>query len=301
MKHVISCEQYTKEELEGVYELADKIMKDPAKYSKELDGKIIATLFYEPSTRTRLSFESAIQRVGAKLISTENAKEVSSAVKGETLKDTLQIIEGYAYAIVLRHSDNDSSEVAASIAKVPIINAGAGKAEHPTQALLDMYTIKSEKGKIDGLKICISGDLKYGRTTHSLVKLLSLYNNITVYGVSREFFKLPQKYIDYMKERNVKYVPCLEFTDLPKDIDIIYHTRTQLERIEDKNVEIKELIINKEVLDTFSKDTLIMHPLPRVNEICTDVDSDPRILFFKQAHNGIPIRMAVLLQVFNKK
>ena len=258
------------------------------------NGKILATLFYEPSTRTRLSFESAVQRVGGKIISTENAKEVSSAVKGETLKDTIRIIEGYADAIIMRHSDNDSSEVAASISKVPIINAGAGKAEHPTQALLDMYTIRDKKGKIDGLKVAISGDLTYGRTTHSLVKLLSLYDNVTVYGVSREFFKLPQEYIDYMKERDVKYVPCLEFTDLPKDIDIIYHTRTQLERIEDKSIEIKELIINKEILDTFSKDTLIMHPLPRVNEIAEDVDDDPRAVYFEQAHNGVYVRMAVL-------
>ncbi|MCL2341711.1 MAG: aspartate carbamoyltransferase [Firmicutes bacterium] len=297
MKHVISCEQYTREMLDELYELADDIAAKPEKYSKALEGKIISTLFYEPSTRTRLSFETAALRVGAKVISTENAREVSSAVKGETLKDTIRIIEGYADCIVIRHSDNDSSEVAASVSKVPIINAGAGKAEHPTQALLDMYTIKNRKKEIDGLKVAISGDLTYGRTTHSLIKLLSLYNNITIYGVSREFFKLPQEYIDYMWKRNVKYVPCLEFSELPRDVDIIYHTRTQLERIEDKSIEIKELIINKEVLDTFSKDTFIMHPLPRVHEIAEDVDDDPRAIYFEQAHNGVPVRMAVLINV----
>lgn len=294
MKHVISCTQFNRENLEEILDLAKDMKGNPKKYENAIDGKIVATLFYEPSTRTRLSFESAAQRIGGKIISTENAKEVSSAVKGETLTDTIKIIEGYADAIVIRHSDNDSSEVAASISKVPIINAGAGKAEHPTQALLDMYTIRDKKGKVDGLKVAISGDLTYGRTTHSLVKLLSLYNDIIVYGVSSEFFTLPQEYIDYMEKRNVKYIPCSEFSELPKDVDVIYHTRTQLERIEDKSIKIEELIINKKVLDTFSEGTLVMHPLPRVNEIAEDVDDDPRAVYFEQAHNGVFVRMAVL-------
>jgi aspartate carbamoyltransferase catalytic subunit len=294
MKHVISSNQFNKENLEELLNLAKDIQGNPKKYENSINGKIVATLFYEPSTRTRLSFESAVHRVGGKILSTENAKEVSSVVKGENLTDTIKTIEGYADAIVIRHSDNDSSEVAAGVSKVPIINAGAGKAEHPTQALLDMYTIREKFGKFDGLKVAISGDLTYGRTTHSLVKLLSLYNNITVYGVSSKYFKLPQEYIDYMEERNVEYIPCERFAELPCDVNAIYHTRTQLERIEDKTIKVEELIINKEVLDRFSKDTIIMHPLPRVNEISEEVDNDPRAVYFEQAHNGVFVRMAIL-------
>lgn len=299
MKHVISCTQFSKEELEKLLDLAKDMKENPKKYENAIDGKIVATIFYEPSTRTRLSFESAVQKVGGKIISTENAKEASSVAKGESLKDTVRIIEGYADAIVIRHPDNDSSEIAASISKVPIVNAGAGKAEHPTQALLDMYTIRDKKKNIDGLKVAISGDLTYGRTTHSLVKLLSLYKDVTVYGVSSKYFTLPQEYIDYMEERNVKYIPCEEFKELPKDIDIIYHTRTQLERIEDKSIKIEELIIDKKVLDTFSKDTLIMHPLPRVKEISEDIDDDKRAIYFEQAHNGVYVRMAVLTMLLS--
>ena len=158
-------------------------------------------------------------------------------------------------------------------------------------------SIFSIHGKIDGIKVAICGDLAYGRTTHSLVKLLALYDNVTIYGVSSKFFTLPQEYIDYIKERNVKYIPCSEFKDLPQNIDVIYHTRTQLERIEDKSIEIKELIINKKLLNQFSKGTLLLHPLPRVKEIAEDVDNDPRAIYFEQAHNGMYVRMAILVSL----
>ena len=300
MKHVISCEQYTKETLEELYELTDKIVKDPAKYSKALEGKIVSVVFYEPSTRTRLSFESAIHRLGAKYIATENAKADSSASKGETLEDTIRVIQGYSDAIVLRHSDADSSKKAVSVSTVPILNAGAGGGEHPTQGLLDIYTVREYKGKLNGLKVGILGDLLYGRTVHSMLKLISLYENITVYGLSKKAFALPQEYIDLLEKRNVKYIVCESFEDMPKDMDVLYHTRIQAERFEG-DFGKEEFIINKEVLDKFSKDTIVLHPLPRVGEIATDVDDDPRALYFKQAHNGIPIRMALLLQVFNKE
>jgi len=300
MRHIISSEQYTRETLEELFKLTDDIVCNPKKYEKSLEGKIVSILFYEINTRTRLSFESAAQRLGASIISTENAREISSAVEGESLKDTIRIIEGYADAIVLRPIDAKAVELATSVSHVPILNAGGSRSgEHPTQALLDMYTIKEKKGNIDNLKISVSGDLLHGRTIHSLVKLLSLYHNITIYGISREFFKLPQEYIDYLESKNVKYISCSEFEELPKDIDIIYHTRTQLERLAGKS-EVEQYIINKEIMDKFSKETYLMHPLPRVKEISEDVDDDPRSIFFEQAHNGIPVRMALLLQVFDK-
>ena len=299
MRHVISCEQYTKESLEKLYELTDDIVKNPAKYSKSLEGKIISVMFYEPSTRTRMSFESAIHRVGAKYIATENAKSDSSASKGETLEDTIRVIQGYSDAIVIRHSENDSSKRAVAVSTVPIINAGAGGGEHPTQGLLDIYTVREYKGKLDGIKVGILGDLLYGRTVHSMLKLISLYENIEVYGLSKKEFALPKEYIELLEKRNVKYTVCKSFDDMPKDIDMLYHTRIQAERFEG-DFGKEEFIINKEVLGKFSKDTILLHPLPRVIEISTDVDNDPRALFFKQAHNGIPIRMALLLQAFDK-
>ncbi len=299
MKHILSSEQYDKKSLEELFELADKIKNNPKEYSHKLDDKIVAVMFYEPSTRTRLSFETAALKLGAKIITTENAKEFSSAAKGETIQDTVRVIAGYADAMVIRHSSDTSAIEAASVEKIPILNAGAGKGEHPTQALLDLYTIKEKKGTIDGVKVAILGDLLYGRTIHSLIKLLSLYDNVEIYGLSKEAFMLPQEYIDMLKLRGIEYKKCSSFDDLPRDLDIIYHTRIQAERFEG-DFGKEEFIINKEVLDTFSKDTILMHPLPRVIEISTDVDDDPRACYFEQAHNGLYIRMALLLQVLDK-
>ena len=299
MKHVLSSDQYSKESLEELFNLVDKIKKNPKKYSKSLDDKIIAIMFYEPSTRTRLSFETAALKLGAKIITTENAAEFSSSAKGETIEDTVKVIAGYADAMVIRHRSDTSAIQAASVEKIPIINAGAGKGEHPTQALLDLYTIRDKKGKIDGVKVAILGDLLYGRTIHSLIKLLSLYDNIEIYGLSKEAFLLPQEYIDMLKSRGIEYKKCNSFDELPKDLDIIYHTRIQAERFEG-DFGKEEFIIDKKVLDTFSKDTILLHPLPRVIEISTDVDDDPRACYFEQAHNGLYVRMALLLQIFNR-
>ena len=180
MRHILGCEQFLREEIELLFQQTDKIRQNPKDYRDALSGKIVATLFYEPSTRTRLSFESAILRLGGQNISTENAREMSSAMKGESLADTIRVVHGYADCIVMRHFENDSAERAAKVSNVPIINAGAGSGEHPTQALLDVYTIYREKGKIDGISIAILGDLLYGRTIHSLIKLLALFKNITI-------------------------------------------------------------------------------------------------------------------------
>ncbi len=299
MKHVLSSDQYTKESLKEIFDLTDKIKNNPKKYANKLDDKIIAIMFYEPSTRTRLSFETAALKLGAKIITTENAGEFSSAAKGETIQDTVKVIAGYADAMVIRHKSDTSAIEAASVQKIPILNAGAGKGEHPTQALLDLYTIRSKKGRLDNLKVAILGDLLYGRTIHSLIKLLSLYENIEIYGLSKEVFALPQEYIDMLESKGVKYTKCNSFDELPKDLDIIYHTRIQAERFEGDYGK-EEFIINKEVLDTFSKDTILLHPLPRVIEIATDVDDDPRACYFEQAHNGLFVRMALLLQVLDR-
>ncbi len=299
MKHVLSSDQYNKESLEELFDLVDKIKKNPKEYQHKLEDKIIAIMFYEPSTRTRLSFEAAALKLGAKIITTENAGEFSSAAKGETIQDTVKVIAGYADAMVIRHKMDTSAVEAASVNAIPILNAGAGKGEHPTQALLDIYTIREEKRKIEGNKVAILGDLKYGRTIHSLLKLLSLYENIEIYGLSKDAFSLPQEYIDMLKSKGIEYKKCTIFDDLPKDIDIIYHTRIQAERFEG-DFGKEEFIINKEVLNKFSKDTILMHPLPRVIEIATDVDDDPRACYFKQAHNGLFVRMALLLQIFDR-
>lgn len=300
MKHVLSCDQYSREALDKLFKLTDDIKNNPKKYADSLDGKIVSVMFFEPSTRTRMSFESAILRLGGKIVATENAGSNSSATKGETLEDTIKILCGYSDAIVMRHSRDDSAEVAASVSSVPILNAGSGKREHPTQALLDMYTIMEKRGKIDGIKVVILGDLVYGRTIHSLLKLLCLYDNVKVYGLSKKAFALPQKYIDMLKENNVEYTVCESFEDLPKDVDVMYHTRIQSERFEG-DFGKEEYIINKEVLNKFSKNTIVLHPLPRVNEISEDIDDDPRAMYFKQAHNGMFVRMALLVQVLSEK
>lgn len=300
LKHVLSAGQYTRESLEEVFDLASKIKQNPEKYSKAIEGKIVATMFYEPSTRTRLSFETAVLRLGGQVISTENASANSSVKKGETLKDTVRVLQNYADAIVIRHSDVNSAIDAESVASVPILNAGSGKGEHPTQALLDMYTIREKRGKIDGVKVAILGDLVYGRTIHSLIKLLALYNDVEIYGLSKKDFMLPQEYIDFLKEKNINYTICNSFNDIPKDIDVMYHTRIQQERFEG-DFGKEEYIINKEVLSNFSENTIVLHPLPRTGEISEDIDDDPRALYFEQAGNGLYIRMGLLLQALNKE
>ncbi len=300
LRHVLSAGQYTRESLEEVFDLASKIKQNPEKYSKSIEGKIVATMFYEPSTRTRLSFETAVLRLGGQVISTENASSNSSVKKGETLKDTVRVLQNYADAIVIRHSDVNSAIDAASVSKVPILNAGSGKGEHPTQALLDMYTIREKRGKIDGVKVAILGDLVYGRTIHSLIKLLALYNDVEIYGLSKKDFMLPQEYIDFLKEKNINYTICNSFADIPKDVDVMYHTRIQQERFEG-DFGKEEHIINKEVLSDFSENTIVLHPLPRTGEISEDIDDDPRALYFEQAGNGLYVRMGLLLQAFDKE
>ena len=299
IKHVLSAGQYTKDSLEELFNLVDDIKNNTKKYSKVLEGKIVASMFFEPSTRTRLSFETAVLKLGGQVISTENANANSSAKKGETLKDTVKILQNYADAIVIRHSDENSATDAASVAKVPILNAGSGKGEHPTQALLDIYTIRNKRGSLDGVKVAILGDLLYGRTIHSLIKLLSLYDNVEIYGLSKEAFKLPQEYIDFLKEKGIDYKICKSFDEIPKDIDVLYHTRIQQERFEG-DFGKEEFIINKETLSKFSEHTIVLHPLPRTGEIAEEVDDDPRAVYFEQARNGLYVRMGLFVQALSE-
>ena len=300
MKHILSADQYDRESLKEVFDLTNKIKSHPENYSNKLSDKIVAVMFYEPSTRTRLSFETAALKLGAKIITTENAGSSSSASKGETIQDSVRVIAGYADAMVMRHKSETSAIEAASVNKIPILNGGSGKGEHPTQALLDLYTIREKIGRLDNLKVAILGDLANGRTIHSLIKLLSFYDNIEIYGLSKEAFALPQKYVEVLKEKNVEYKICHSFSELPKDLDVMYHTRIQSERFEG-DFGKEEFVVDKNVLNMFSENVILLHPLPRVNEISTDVDDDPRACYFEQAHNGLWVRMALLLQVLNRE
>ncbi|MDD5949415.1 MAG: aspartate carbamoyltransferase [Lachnospiraceae bacterium] len=294
MKHIISCEQFDRDYLEGLFQLADDMMQTPEKYSESLKGKVIATMFFEPSTRTRLSFEAAILRLGAKNISTENAREASSATKGESLEDTIRVLSGYTDGIVMRHFDKDAAIRAAAVSSVPIFNAGSGSGAHPTQALLDMYTIHKCQKPFDHLTVAVVGDLLFGRTVHSLIKLLSVYEHVIIYGLSSPNFALPKEYVDYLHLHKATYIPCTSFEELPGNIDVIYNTRTQLERFTESDLAPREFIVNKKVMSHFSDETILLHPLPRNAEIDTDVDDDPRALYFQQAHNGMWVRMALL-------
>lgn len=297
MRHVISIDDFELHQIETLFQRTDEIRKNPQEFTTALSSKIVATLFYEPSTRTRLSFEAAVLRLGGQIISTENAKELSSAIKGENLQDTIRVVQGYSDAIVLRHFDDHAATVAAEVAKVPIINAGSGSLEHPTQALLDLYTIYNKKGRIDHLTYVVSGDLRYGRTVHSLVKKLAHFEGVTIYGLSQPQFALPEEYVEYMKKYHVSYIPCTNFDELPSSVDVIYHTRTQFERFELSVTEVDEIIIDQNVMNRFGEQTILMHPLPRNREIAAEVDQDPRAVYFQQTENGMYVRMALLFEL----
>lgn len=294
MRHIISSTQFTKEDLTSLFSLTSDIKNDSSRYYDSLRGKVVATLFYEPSTRTRLSFESAIQRLGASLISTENAKEVSSSVKGESLADTIRIVEGYAEAIVIRHHENEAAAEASRVASVPIINAGGGSGEHPTQSLLDCYTIFERLGSLNNLSVAIIGDLRYGRTVHSLVKMLSLFDGLTIYGVSLSGLELSENYIRYIEEYGGRFIACSSLEEVPSNVDVLYQTRTQRERMSAREGEVQEIVIDQAVLDLFEGNTIVLHPLPRNQEIAPEVDQDLRAQYFEQAKNGMWVRMALL-------
>lgn len=301
--HIISSEQYDVKRLTELFTLTDKIKESTEKYQESLKGKIIATLFFEPSTRTRLSFEAAALRLGANLISTENAAANSSGIKGETIEDAIATVQNYADLIIMRHSDDEAAEKAIKIATVPFISAGSGKKEHPTQALLDLFTILDKKRRLNKLKIALVGDLKYGRTIHSLVKLILNFKEITFYAFAACKLTLPKEYIDEIKKRGGQYQEVNSWKELPTDLDIIYQTRVQKERFCGEiftEEEETRCYLNKKVMRGFSEETFILHPLPRNGEINMDLDKDRRAIYFEQAKNGMYLRMALLLQLLGR-
>jgi aspartate carbamoyltransferase catalytic subunit len=294
MKHIIESQQFDQKSLSKLFKLADQLEK---KKDSSMKNKIMASLFYEPSTRTRFSFESAMLRLGGNVITTENAKEFSSAAKGETLEDSIRVINNYADVIVLRHSEEGASKRASLVSDIPVINAGDGPGQHPTQALLDLYTIQRELRKINGITIALVGDLKHGRTVRSLVYLLGKYKNIKIYLVSPEGLKIGNDIKEYLNKHRVDYAETEDLLSIIKIVDVVYQTRIQKERFES----IKEYEkfkgcyqINLEIVNQMKAKSIIMHPLPRVDEILPEVDTSPKAIYFKQAYYGLLIRMALL-------
>ena len=301
LKHIISASQFDEATLQKIFEITNLVKS--GKYDREaLSGKIMATLFYEPSTRTRLSFESAMLRLGGKFISTENAAEFSSAAKGETLEDTIRVVNFYADVIVLRHFKPGASEIAAKFSKVPIINAGDGEGEHPTQALLDLYTIFSKFGN-KNIQVTMIGDLTYGRTVHSLTRLLSLYPQTKLVFCSPRALTIPARIKNHLSSKKVKFEETEDLKDAIRSADVIYQTRIQKERFKSRHDYEKYngmYVLNNKVLKNIGRKAIIMHPLPRVNEIAQEVDIDPKAVYFEQVQNGLYVRMTLLLLLFDK-
>lgn len=304
MKNLNGIEDFTKEEIDELIEVSKDISKNMKKYSKKCEGKILATLFFEPSTRTRLSFESAMCSLGGKVIGFSSAQN-SSTAKGESLADTIQVVSRYCDVIAMRHPNDGAAYVATQNSKVPIINAGDGGHNHPTQTLLDLLTISKEKGRLDNLTIGLCGDLKYGRTVHSLVVAFSRYKNIKFVLISPDELKMPE-YIkkDVMEKNGIEYVETDNLENSLADLDILYMTRIQQERFENKDEfeRLKDVyVLDKSKLKNAKEDMCILHPLPRVNEIAVEVDDDPRARYFDQAENGRFMRMAIIMKLLAEK
>ncbi|PWZ26027.1 Aspartate carbamoyltransferase, chloroplastic [Zea mays] len=299
---VIEAQQFDRDSLNEIFEVAREMeaveRSSHGAPSRVLEGYLMATLFYEPSTRTRLSFEAAMRRLGGEVLTTENAREFSSAAKGETLEDTIRTVEGYSDIIVLRHFEIGAARRAAYTANIPVINAGDGPGQHPTQALLDVYTIKREIGTLDGIKLGLVGDLANGRTVRSLAYLIAKYQNIKIYFVSPDVVKMKDDIKDYLNSQGVEWEECSDLLEVASKCDVIYQTRIQKERFGERIDLYKaargKYIVDKKVLDVLPKHAVIMHPLPRLDEITAEVDSDPRAAYFRQAKNGLYIRMALL-------
>jgi aspartate carbamoyltransferase catalytic subunit len=297
--NVVRAQQFSRELLEDIFARADNIRSTPKNYSTCLNGQVMATLFYEPSTRTRLSFEASMLRLGGSVIGTENAGEFSSSVKGESLEDTIRIVSAYSNVIVLRHKEEGSSEIAASISPVPLINAGDGRGQHPTQSLLDMYTLWREFGKIDGLRIAVVGDLANGRTVRSLAYLCAKFKDITLTFVSPQNLPIGQDIKLHLNENHLDYTEQEDLNRVLPDVDVVYMTRVQKERMDARNYELArgKYSINQTNFKLIRENARIMHPLPHVEEIQLPLDTeqhDPRVAYFRQAENGLYARMALL-------
>lgn len=298
-KSLISITDFTKDEYLKIMDMAKFYEANPNQ--RILKGKVIATLFFEPSTRTRLSFETAVNRLGGRVIGFSDSSS-SSVSKGETLHDTIRMVSNYADMIIMRHPLEGSARYAAEIAKVPVINAGDGANQHPTQTLLDMYSIQKTQGRLDNINLFMVGDLKYGRTVHSLVMAMSQFDNPIFNFVAPPELAMPNEYKTFLSDKGIRYFEHLEFNDIINQADIIYMTRVQKERfIEPLEYEkVKNVyILRNEMLANTKENVRILHPLPRINEIDTDVDSNGKAYYFEQARNGVYIRMAIISHLLN--
>ena len=301
MRHLMSPLDFSKEELDTLLDLASDIEKNPKKYAHVCDDKRLATCFYEPSTRTRLSFEAAMMNLGGKVLGFSSAGS-SSAAKGESVADTIRVVSCYADICAMRHPKEGAPLVASMASSIPVINAGDGGHQHPTQTLTDLLTIRSLKGRLDNLTIGLCGDLKFGRTVHSLIEALVLrYSNVKFVLISPEELRVPS-YIreDILEKNNVEFEEVERLEDALPKLDILYMTRVQKERFfnEEDYVRMKDFyILDKQKMELAPKDMYILHPLPRVNEIAVEVDDDPRAAYFKQAQYGVYVRMALILRL----
>lgn len=297
MKHVMSPLDFSATELEQLFDLASDIEKNPDKYAHACDHKKLATCFYEPSTRTRLSFESAMLRLGGQTLGFSDAAS-SSASKGESVADTIRIISCYADICAMRHPKEGAPMVAAHYSGIPVINAGDGGHQHPTQTLTDLMTIRTLKGRLNNFTIGLCGDLKFGRTVHSLINALSRYENVRFIFISPEELRVPDYITDMLRKKGFDYEEAIRLEDVLPSLDLLYMTRVQKERFfnEEDYVRLKDFyILDQNKMELAKEDMLVLHPLPRVNEIAVEVDEDPRAAYFKQAQYGVYVRMALIL------
>lgn len=303
MRHLMSPMDFTPEELEKLFDLAGDIERNPEKYAHVCNGKILATCFYEPSTRTRLSFESAMIRLGGQVIGFSDAAS-SSAAKGESVSDTIRIISCYADICAMRHPKEGAPMVASEKSGIPVINAGDGGHQHPTQTLTDLLTIRSLKGSLSGFTIGLCGDLKFGRTAHSLVNALARYENIRFLFISPEELRCPDYITEMLKEKKIPYSEVIRLEEVMPELDLLYMTRVQKERFfnEEDYIRLKDFyILDAAKMELAKENMLVLHPLPRVNEISVEVDSDPRAAYFKQAQYGVYVRMALILTLLEQR
>lgn len=298
MRHFIEPNSFSLEEQLALLDLADRMEADPAPYAHLCDGRILATLFYEPSTRTRLSFESAMLRLGGKTLGFAGA-QLSSASKGETVEDTARVVSNYADVIAMRHPKEGAPLRASRYSRIPVINAGDGGHQHPTQTLTDLMTIRRRMGRLDDLTIGLCGDLKFGRTVHSLIKTMARCKNIRFVLISPEELRVPDYIVkDVLEANGIPYQETRSLEESMSELDILYMTRVQKERFfnEEDYIRLKNsYILTKEKMDLAKPDMAVLHPLPRVNEIALDVDDDPRAAYFEQVQNGVYVRMALIM------
>lgn len=303
MRHLMSPMDFSVEELDQLFDLANDIEVHMDKYAHTCAGKKLATCFYEPSTRTRLSFESAMLNLGGSVLGFSDAGS-SSASKGESVSDTIRVISCFADICAMRHPKEGAPMVAASRSSIPVINAGDGGHQHPTQTLTDLLTIRSLKGRLDHFTIGLCGDLKFGRTVHSLINALVRYEGIKFIFISPNELRVPDYVTDMLKEKNIPYEEVIRLEDIMPQLDLLYMTRVQRERFfnEEDYVRLKDFyILNKAKMELAGPDMLVLHPLPRVNEISVEVDDDPRAVYFKQVQYGVYVRMALILTLLNIK